>query len=522
MTRKRYSIAIDLGESSVTVMAGYRGIDGLIEIAAIARRKTQGLKAGRIENIAQINGALSGAIAEIESKLEIKVCQAYGGISGEFVRCERHTETVIVEEPSSGVATTDVVALNNLMRDVLAPTNDTILESAPQNYMVDGRREVKDPVGSFCRSLSSSFNFTLCDREALKRLSLAFMQAGISLKRCFANSVVAAEAVVSNDEREVGVAVVDLGEGVTNIAIYSKGALRYMASIPIGGSAVNRDLRSMMVHENNVEPIKLKYGCAIADYSEPGSITIEGRTARERHNIPIYNIAVAIEQRLTDIAVFVQREIRDAGFEGRLPYGIVLCGGGANTRHIDDLFRHNLALEVRIATPENMLSLGSLSKVSAPEYATVIGLLRRAIELDEKGAGKSCTRDINDIDDDEQQSTEITPQTEPTQTEEQLPINTEPHTSEYERNGGATQTELNLESEEEEEEEEYNDEGDENDATDEYDEEDEEDEEEEREAKPKSKRQKRQKKSNSPFSFFTSLADKVNKLFSSEDEEKFD
>ncbi len=514
MARKRYSIAIDLGESSVTVMAGYRGVDGLIEIAAIARRKTQGLKAGRIENIAQINGALSGAIAEIESKLEVKVCQAYGGISGEFVRCERHTETVIVEEPSSGVSAPDVVALHNLMRDVLAPSNDTILESAPQNYMVDGRREVKDPVGSFCRSLSSSFNFTLCDREALKRLSLAFMQAGISLKRCFANSVVAAEAVVSSDEREVGVAVVDLGEGVTNIAIYSKGAMRYMASIPIGGSAINRDLRSMMVHEKNVEPIKLKYGCAIADHSEPGSITIEGRTARERHNIPIYNIAVAIEQRLTDIAIFVQREIRDAGFEGRLPYGIVLCGGGANIPHIDDLFRHNLALEVRVATPENMLSLGSLSKVSAPEYATVIGLLRRAIELDEKGVGKSCTRDLNDTDD-EEQNAENDPQSEETQGEDlQSAPESESQTPEPERDHGATQSELDLTDEEVDE----DDEGDEDDedGQDEYDEEEEDDEPEKR---PKSKRRK---KSSSPFSFFTSLADKVNKMFSSEEEEKFD
>ncbi len=516
MARNKYSIAIDLGESSITVVAGYRGIDGLIEIAAIAKRKTQGLRAGRIENIAQINGALSGAIAEIESKLEIKVCQAYGGISGEFVRCERHTETVIVEEPSSGVAATDVVALHNLMRDVLAPSNDTILESAPQNYMIDGRREVKDPVGAFCRSLSSSFNFTLCDREALKRLSLGFMQAGIGLKRCFANSVVAAEAVISNDEREVGVAVVDMGEGVTNVAIYSKGALRYMASIPIGGAALNRDLRSLMVHEKNVESIKLKYGCAIADYSKPGGVQIEGRTARERHNIPMYNIAVAIEQRLTDIAIFVQREIRDAGFDGRLPYGIVLCGGGANMPYIDDLFRHNLALEVRIATPENELSLSSLSKVSSPEYATVIGLLRRGIELDEKGLGKSCTRNINDTSDEEEQEAQ-----KETATDEKSKIvagGQEDVTSEIVEDKvedktppvdqSATQPELKLEVDSKENEDDFDD--------------DEEDDDEFEEDNSATKKRGTEKRRNTPFGFFSSLADKVNKMFSSEDEENFD
>ncbi len=511
---KKYSVAIDLGESSVTVVAGSRGVDGMIEIAAIAKRKTQGLRAGRIENIAQINGALSGAIAEIESKLDLKVCQAYGGISGEFVRCERHTETVIVEEPNNGVAATDVVALHNLMRDVLAPSSDTILEYAPQNYMVDGRREVKDPVGSFCRSLSSSFNFTLCDREALKRLSLGFMQAGIGLKRCFANSVVAAEAVLTNDEREVGVAVVDLGEGVTNIAIYSKGAMRYMASIPVGGSALNRDIKTLMVHEKSVEAIKLKYGCAIADYSKSGTVTIEGRTPRERHNIPIYNIAVAIEQRLTDIAIFVQREIRDAGFEGRLPYGIVLCGGGANMPYVDDLFRHNLALEVRIATPENEISLGSLPVVAAPEYATVIGLLRRGIELDEKDFGKSCTRDINEQEESAEESKEPEkiveeavvapepPQPEPVE-EEVVPIEK-----------SATQSKLDLEIDEESEDDEEYDE----DEEDEYDDDDEYE-----EPQPKRKVTKDSKRGDSsPGRFFKSLADRVNRIFGSEDEEKFE
>ncbi|MFI3304506.1 MAG: cell division protein FtsA [Rikenellaceae bacterium] len=396
MTHSKYSIAVDLGESNVTVVAGRRGEDGMIEIAAIAKRKTRGLRAGRIENIAQVNGALSGAIADIEATLEVKVCQAYGGLSGEFIRCGHHAETVIVEEPNSGVANTDVVALHNLMRDVLAPSSDMILEYVPQNYMVDGRREVKDPVGSFCRSLSSTYNFTICDKEAIKRLSLAFMQAGFGLKRCFANSVMAAEAVISNDEREVGVAVVDLGEGITNISIYHKGALRYMASIPIGGSAINRDLKSLMVHEKNVEDIKLKYGCAIAKYSDSGSVPIEGRTLRDRHNIPIYNIAVAIEQRLTDIAIFIQREIRDAGYDGRLPYGLILTGGGANLPNVDDLLRHILGVDVRIATPENDLSLESLRTVSAPEYATVIGILKRAIDVDATGAGKSCTVNVNE------------------------------------------------------------------------------------------------------------------------------
>lgn len=406
MAKSKYTVAVDLGESRVVAVAGALDSAGEIKIYGISKRPTQGLRAGQIENIAQINGALSSAIAELESALEIKIQQAYGGISGEFLRCQRHTESILVEEPNSGVTHSDVVALNNLMRDVEAPAGDSILEYTPENYMVDDRREIKNPVGSFGRTLSSTFNFTLCDKEALKRLNLAFMQAGITMKRCFSNSIVAAEAVLSPDEIEAGVAVVDLGEGVTNVAIYYKSALRYMISIPIGGSAINHDLQSLMIQERNIEKIKINHGCAIASFAESGSVTVMGRTHRDNRNVPLYNIAVAIEQRVMDIIIFVQREIHDAGFEGRLPYGVVLTGGGANLKYVDDLFRRHLGMDVRIASPEEGLSVESVENLVAPEYATVIGLLRRGIELDKRDEGKGCTVSLHEESEEEKRAEE--------------------------------------------------------------------------------------------------------------------
>ncbi len=391
MAKGKYTVAVDLGENQVVAVAGCVDDSGELEISAVAKRPTKGLRAGRIENIAQINGALSGAIAELESKLNVEIQQAYGGISGEFIRCEHHTEAILIDDFNSGVAHSDVMALNNLMRSVLAPDSDTILESVPENYSVDNNGEVKNPVGVFGRTLSSTFNFTLCEKEALKRLNLAFIQAGIKMKSCFANSVMAAEAVLTKDEKEAGVAVVDLGEGITNVAIYYRGTLRYMISIPIGGSAINHDLRSLMIQERNVDSTKINSGCAIATLAEKGSVNVEGRTHRENRSVPIYNISVAIQERMTDIIIFVQREIRDAGYEGRLPYGIVLTGGGANLRYVSELFHSIMDVDVRVAVFEDILLSKSAELVASPEYATVLGILKRGVEIDSKDIGNSCT-----------------------------------------------------------------------------------------------------------------------------------
>ncbi len=390
---KTYTIAIDLGERSVIAIAGTRDSDGELQIAAMTTRETRGVRSGRIENIAQVNEALSSVIAELEKRLSVKIQQAYGGISGEYVRNERHSETIAVAEANSGVSSVDVGALHNLMRNVLPPDADSILEYTPQNYVVDNRLEERSPVGTFGHTLSSTFNFILCENEALKRLGYAFKQSGINLKRCFPNAVTAAEAVLTTDEMEAGVAVIDLGEGMTNLSIFCKGTLRYIASIPIGGSALNTDIRSLMIQERSIESIKCKYGVALVDHAEARSITVEGRTMRETKNIPLHNLAVAIQERLTDITIFIHREIRDAGFNHRLPYGIVLTGGGANLRSIDELFRRNLELEVRIGNPGESVGKESHEIVSSPEFATVVGILKRGVEIDSKGVGKPCSVD---------------------------------------------------------------------------------------------------------------------------------
>ena len=292
-----------------------------------------------------------------------------------------HTDHVFVYDPQNGVNQKDVDALFDRMRNVQAPDDETIMERVPQNYVVDDNQEVKNPVGSFGKKLSSTFNFILCLRTPMQRLDMALKRLGIKMLGVTSNAIATAEAVLLPDEKEEGVAVVDIGGGVTDVAVYYRNVVRYIATIPMGAMAINRDIRTMSVPEKHVESLKQKYGSAVADLApEDKLIRVNGRTAREAKDILLRNLATVIEARATDIAEFVLQEIRDSGYAGKLAYGIVLTGGSAKLKDVDELFRRVTGMDVRIASAETGVAEESREKVVDPAYATAVGILLKGAE----------------------------------------------------------------------------------------------------------------------------------------------
>ena len=252
MERKNYTVAVDLGSSSVVVAVGAKKPDGPMEVISVISKPVEGVAAGRIENIELVGNAIRDAVAETENALGIRISEAYAGISGEFVRCARHTDHVFVYDPQNGVAQRDVDALFDRMRNVQAPDDETIMERIPQNYVVDDNQEVRNPVGSFGKKLSSTFNFILCLKTPIQRLDMAFKRIGIRMLGVFPDALATAESVLLPDEKEEGAVVVDLGGGVTDVTVYYRNVVRYIASIPMGASAINRDIRTMSVPEKHV------------------------------------------------------------------------------------------------------------------------------------------------------------------------------------------------------------------------------------------------------------------------------
>ncbi len=380
MERKNHIAAIDLGSANVVVAVGAKGADGNVDVRCVVSKPVEGVHAGKIENIELVSQAIQAAVQAAEQQTGVRITEAYAGISGEFVRCARHTDHVFVDDPVNGIKRKDVDALFDRMRNVQAPDEESIMERIPQNYVVDDEQEVKNPVGSFGKKLSSTFNFILCLKTPMQRLDMAMRRLGIRMQGVVSDALAVPEAVLSPDEKEEGVAVVDIGAGVTDVTVYYHNVVRYIASIPMGASAINRDIRTMGVPEKHVESLKLQYGSAVAELAPDDKlIRVSGRTARDAKDILLRNLATVIEARATDIAEFVQQEIKDSGYAGKLAFGIVLTGGSAGLKHIDELFRRVTGLEVRVAVPDMGISEASKETVALPAYAAAAGILIKVL-----------------------------------------------------------------------------------------------------------------------------------------------
>ena len=384
MERKNYIVAVDLGSSSVVVAVGETCDGGPLRVAAIVSKPVEGVNAGRIDNIELVSRAIRDAVSEVEAQLGIRITEAYAGISGDFVRCARHTDHVFVSDHQTGVNQKDVESLFDRMRNVQAPDDETIMERIPQNYVVDDNQEVKNPVGSFGKKLSSTFNFILCHKTPVQRLDMALKRLSIKMLGVFADALATPAAILQPEEMEEGVAVVDLGAGVTDVTVYYRNVVRYTVSIPMGASAINRDIRAMGVPEKHIENLKRKYGSAVSELApEDKLIRVNGRTTRDAKDILLKNLATVIEARATDIAEFVMQEIKDSGYASKLSYGIVLTGGSAALKDLDELFRRVTQMEVRVALPDVGIDDASIDFVADPAFATAVGILI-------KGAGEGA------------------------------------------------------------------------------------------------------------------------------------
>lgn len=372
-------MAVDVGSSEVVVAVGSPNEGGVLEILTVVSEPTDGVSAGLVDNSKSVGQALRRARERAEQEARIAITDAYVGISGKFVRCARYTDHVFVEDVENCISQRDVNALMERMRNVKAADGEVIMDLFPLSYKGDAGTEMRNPVGCYSKQLSSTYNFILCEHMAKDRLRRVFLDAGIKIRGMFANAAVMADSVVSTDDKEEGVAVVDIGGGVTDVAVYYGGALRYIASIPIGGSAVNADIRAYGIPEKQVEKLKKRYGTAVADLT-PDDIIQVRNSSRSLKSILRLNLAAVIEARMTDIAEYVWNEIRDAGFGKKLSAGIVLTGGGAGLKNIDELFRRVTGQEVRVACAEMGVATESLEKVSSPASTVAVSLLLRGAQ----------------------------------------------------------------------------------------------------------------------------------------------
>ena len=384
-----YIVAIDLGTNTVVAMIGTKGEDGRIRVIdrEVSAVQGAGMIRGEIKNIDLVSRSIKEAVDAIGERQGIRITEAYAGISGQHIRSVKQPYYVFASRGGE-IRQEDVRQLHDSMRNVPAPEGEKILQIIPQNYIVDDEEETANPVGTFGNKLASTFNIILGDSVAINRLEMALKRVDIVPRGLFLNAIASAEAVLTPDEKEEGVAVVDIGAGTTDVVVYQKNIIRHVGIIPMGGNVINKDIRSYGILEKHVENLKTRYGEAMRDAAQPDKyITTPGLSAKASKEISSQNLAAIIEARMLDIIDFVVEELKKSGFQDRLAAGVVLTGGGAQLKHVETLFKSYTGMDARVAGAESTLDGESLETAGQPAMATAVGILARA--FDERAQNKT-------------------------------------------------------------------------------------------------------------------------------------
>jgi cell division protein FtsA len=381
--RANYNIvALDLGSSNITVAVGRINNEGKLQIVDITTGAMQGFERGNLFNRQEALVPIKEAISKVQDKLGIQITDIYIGASGKDIKCANHDYYVHVSNGQDGeISKTDVAKLHDMMNNIQSGDEITIIERIPLGYVVDGRRSTKAPVGEFGRTLSSTFNFVLDSSYNLKIINNTLRNVGISIRRTIPSALASAEAVLLPEERERGVAVVDLGAGTADLSIWYEGTARFVRGIPLGAADINSDIHQQGIFEMCVESLKKQHGVAMIDMVEEDCmIEMEGRSRRERQEISKKNLAIIIENRVREIIGFIKAEIEDSGYKDKLHAGIVLVGGGSQLEGIDALFSRETGMDIRLALPDVNIAEESRLLAQDPAYATAIGLLLKATQ----------------------------------------------------------------------------------------------------------------------------------------------
>ena len=378
MDNREYIIGIDIGSSSVVIAAGVRDDQsGEISILGVEVQEVEDcVKDGDITNYIELGNAIGKAKTALEGEIGRKINSAYIGLSGRSVYCVRYEDYVEISDKTGCVTDNELRELNARIEMVVPGGGDDIIERIPLRYTIDEHQHVKNPLGAFGRKLSATYLFVLVGKHQIDRVNRALHRAEIKACGLCVNPTLLPDLLLNNDEKEEGVAIVDIGSDLTDISVIREGKLWYFSSLPIGASSINNDLHEFLkISRKDIEQLKKRYGSALAA-GVPDNTTVPVKTAgHAKKQILQRNIAEIAEERIKDIAGFVMRELKAVKFSTKLPCGVVLTGGSAYLSGIEELFARELDMEVRLGRMLNGLDDESQQRVSAFPQSAVMGLL---------------------------------------------------------------------------------------------------------------------------------------------------
>ncbi len=383
-------VGLDIGTTKIVAMVGRKNEYGKIEILGYGKADSFGVKRGMVANIEETVQSIRDAVAEAEAKSGVDIKYVNVGIAGQHIKSLHHrgirTRSNIDEEISQN----DIDMLIEDMYKLVLPPGEEIIHVFPQEYIIDNEQGIKSPKGMLGVRLEANCHIVTGQITAAKNIDKCVQKAGLELTELVLEPIASAEAVLTQEEKEAGVVLIDIGGGTTDIAIFQDGILRHTAVIPFGGDIITEDIKEgCTIIKNQAEALKVKFGSALASENQENEVVvIPGLRGRSPKEISVKNLANIIQARMEEIIEHSYFEIKNSGYEKKMIAGIVLTGGGAMLKHLRQLVEYMTGMDTRIGYPNEHLAKGA-EDISSPIYATSVGLVIKGLEHFEKQKSKS-------------------------------------------------------------------------------------------------------------------------------------
>ncbi len=378
-------VGLDIGTTKIAALVGRRTEHGKIEILGIGKAESLGVARGVVLNIDETVRAIREAVADASNKAGVDIKVVNVGIAGQHIKSLQHRGMRTRRSIDEEISQKDIDELIDDMYRLAMSPGEEIIHVIPQEYIIDNETGIKNPIGMAGTRLEANFHIITGQVAAAKNIYKCVNKAGLEVSELTLEPLASAEAVLSEEEKEAGVVLVDIGGGTTDVAIFHDNIIRHTAVIPFGGNIITEDIKEgCSIIKAQAELLKIKFGSALAGENQENEIvSIPGLRGRPHKEISVRNLAHIIQARMEEIVEHVYYEIKNSGYEKKLIAGIVVTGGGSQLKHITQLLEYVTGMDTRIGYPNEHLASSS-EEVTSPMYATGVGLVMRGLQSYQK------------------------------------------------------------------------------------------------------------------------------------------
>lgn len=387
MHEDKIVVGLDIGTTKICVIVGTKNEYGKLEVLGMGKAVSDGVIRGIVTNIDKTVVAIEKAIAEASEQSGIEINVVNVGIAGQHIKSSVHHGVITRDRVEEEITVADLNRLASDIHKIVMPPGCEIIHVMPQDYIVDYEEDIKDPVGMSGVKLEADFHVITAQTNAIRNINKCVRRAGLEIENLILEPLASSMSVLSDEEKEAGVCLVDIGGGTTDIAIFHDNIIRHTAVIPFGGNIITTDIKEgCKVMQNQAELLKTKFGKAIAEEANPNEIvSIPGLRNRPPKEISIRNLAHIIEARMEEIIELVHAEIITSGYASKLAGGLVITGGGSQLAYVKQLFEYMTGMDARVGYPNEHLGKSKVEEVKSPMYATTVGLVLSGFRaLDER------------------------------------------------------------------------------------------------------------------------------------------